>query len=140
MSGRSVLSPSGIEHIVVVIECATPHVHTDSIHAVIIEVVGVESCLVVGENHISPGLGSQVVALIEECVADECERVTLSHFDMSEGIERIVIAIELSAVAVHDASLVAEFDMSDEYLRPGVLVVFVKDITVEEIDPVVRSC
>ena len=59
---------------------------------------------------------------------------------MSEGIERIVIAIELSAVAVHDASLVAEFDMSDEYLRPGVLVVFVKDITVEEIDPVVRSC
>ena len=41
MSGRSVLSPSGIEHIVVVIECATLHVHTDSIHAVIVEVVGV---------------------------------------------------------------------------------------------------
>ena len=109
------------------------------VETVVVETVGVELGAPMGEDDVAAHTCKLVAAVVEGVFAVERQRIGLSQLDMSEGLERVGLLVEVGTVARQGGPFVAEAHLSLELLSVGsqsVLVV-AELVGVLEIDALV---
>ena len=99
-----------------------------AIHAVIVEGVGIERRLTMLQHHVATGLRQLVVAVIEGVVAGQAQGVALYHLDMSEGLKRIGLLIEVGTVAVEVRPHMAKVHAAVQHLSVAIAILVVVQV------------
>ena len=120
-----VLTPIAGQRRTIIHEFSTFEEVAETIHAVIIQTIGIECCLAMFQYHIISRLCNLLVTIIVSIVAGKAQRVALHHAHMTESFERVGLLEEIGTVAIKIGANMTEMNMSRKDLGITILILVI---------------
>ena len=116
------------QNVVAVYQLPPLKVISKGVKPVIIQAVGDKRRVAVFHDDVMPHLCDLRLAIVEQIVACQRERVALQHPDMAECLERIGSFVNHGAIAKHKQVFVPQIDFSAQQLRSRMAILVVSQV------------
>ncbi len=133
-----IFAPVGSKHTAVINQFTTFKEVAKTVHAVIVEAVGIKRCLTVLQHDVVTCTGQFSVTVIVGIVAEERQGVALIHLDMAKSLKGVAGLKEVGTVTIKPGTHVSKMNFAPQHLRIAVLVLVVTQlIGMNQIDSLV---